>query len=150
MILWDGISPRVTGIKYVKGVQDHIDINQIEQWDEHGLKLKTSLREGNLNHLCENEIYVGKWLLDKQIIDLKGSKLVRVNDIKLSWVSHGENNEIILIAVDIGLLGLFRRIGTEFLVKNRENYFVGWQYITPLETKTSSLRLSQEQRNPQL
>lgn len=146
-VRWDGISPRVTGIKYAKGVQDHIDINQIRQWDEHGLKLTAETEKSNLKHLQENEIYVGKWLMDKQIIDLKGSKLVRVNDIKLSWVRHGENSDIILVAVDIGLRGLFRRVGIEFLVKNRENHFVGWQYITPFETKTSSLQLSQEQSN---
>lgn len=144
-VRWDGISPRVTGIKYEKDVQDHIDIHKIEKWDEHGLKLKTTLEESNLKRLSEDEIYVGKWLLDKQIIDLKGSKLVRVNDIKLSWVRHGETSDIILVAADIGLRGLLRRLGMEFLVKNRENNFVGMQYITPLETKTSSLRLCQEQ-----
>lgn len=144
-VRWDGISPRVTGIKYAKGVQNHIDISQIDQWDEQGLKLKGKLEEDKMSPLQEDEIYVGKWLLDKQIIDLKGSKLVRVNDIKLSWVHHGQTNHIILLAVDIGARGLFRRIGMEFLVKNRENHFVGWQYITPFETKTASLRLSHEQ-----
>ncbi|OPY57758.1 MAG: Magnesium transporter MgtE [Pelotomaculum sp. PtaU1.Bin035] len=144
-VRWDGISPRVTGIKYAKGVQDHIDISQIDKWDERGLKLKSKLEKGNMSHLQEDEIYVGKWLLDKQIIDLKGSKLVRVNDIKLSWVHHGQTSDIILVAVDIGLRGLFRRLGMEFLIQNLDNQFVGWQYITPIETRTANLRLSQEQ-----
>lgn len=144
-VRWDGISPRVTGIKYAKGVQNHIDINQIGQWDEKGLKLKEEFDEKKLKHLQEDEIYVGKWLLDKQIIDLKGSKIVRVNDIKLSWVHHKKTSDIILMAVDIGVCGLLRRLGMEYLVKNRENNLVGWQYIKPLESRTASLQLSQEQ-----
>jgi len=144
-VRWDGISPRVTGIKYAKGLQTHIDINQIDQWDEQGLKLKGELGLQSVTALDENEIYVGKWLLDKQIIDLKGSKLVRVNDIKLSWVNLGDTSDIILLAVDIGLGGILRRIGLNFLAQKREDQFVGWQYIKPLENKTANLVLSQEQ-----
>ncbi|OAT80828.1 magnesium transporter [Desulfotomaculum copahuensis] len=144
-VRWDGICPRVTGIKYAPGVQKHISIGQIEHWDERGLRLKGELVESDLATLQANEIYAGKWLLDKQIIDLKGSKLVRVNDIKLSWVRHQETYDVILLAVDIGLRGLFRRIGAEFLVKKREQHLVGWQYIKPLEEWTANLRLRREQ-----
>lgn len=145
-VRWDGISPRVTGIKYAKGVQSHIHINQIDKWDESGLILQGNLESDNLNNLQSDEIYVGKWLLDKQIIDLKGSKIVRVNDIKLSWIRHGQNNDIILVAVDVGLRGLLRRLGMEWILKNkRENSFVGWQYIKPMENKTANLQLRMEQ-----
>ena len=145
-VRWDGISPIVTGIKYAKNVQNHIDINQIDRWDEKSLKLKGTIEEANIKHLQDNEIYVGKWLLDKQIIDLEGSKLVRVNDIRLSWVSHEGHNDIILLAVDIGLRGILRRIGLEFIARNKENRLVGWQYFTPLEEKTSNLQLRQKEQ----
>ncbi len=145
-VRWDGASPRVSGIKFAKGLQDHIDINQIEQWDERGLRLKSGLAPDNVKLLREDEIYVGKWLLDKQIIDLKGSKLVRVNDIKLSWVNLGDMSDIILVAVDIGLNGILRRLGMSFFTRSMENnQFVGWQYIKPLENRTANLQLSQEQ-----
>jgi magnesium transporter len=144
-VSWEGSSPRVTGIKYAKNVQNHIDINQIDKWDENGLRLKSKFDENKLNHLQDYEIYMGKWLLDKQIIDLKGSKLVRVNDIKLSWIHHRKTSDIILVAVDIGMRGLFRRLGMEFLIKDRENNFVGWQYIKPIENKMANLQLSYEQ-----
>lgn len=54
---------------------------------------------------------------DKQIIDLKGSKIVRVNDITLSWIVHEQIQRMILVAVDIGVRGLFRRLGMEFLFR---------------------------------
>lgn len=144
-IRWDSLYPRVTGIKYAKDVQQHIDINQISNWDGKRLHLNTSFTADHLHPLQDDEIYVGKWLLDKQIIDLKGSKLVRVNDIKLAWIECGESRDMVLVAVDIGLRGLMRRIGMEFLVRSYPQNLVGWQYIRPLETKTANLRLNLEQ-----
>ncbi len=41
--------------------------------------------------------------MDKQIIDLAGSKLVRVNDIQLSWVQHGRQKKLIMSAGYISL-----------------------------------------------
>lgn len=45
-------------------------------------------------------------MLDKQIIDLDGRKVVRVNDLRFAVVATG----VFLIAVDIGLEGLLRRL----------------------------------------
>ena len=59
---------------------------------------------------------MGKWLMDKQIIDLKGSKVVRVNDIRLYWLQRDDQKYLVPVAVDIGLRGLARRLGLEFLV----------------------------------
>jgi len=46
-------------------------------------------------------------ILDKQIVDLNGRKLVRVNDVRLVSVSDGT----FAVAVDVGTEGLLRRIG---------------------------------------
>ena len=45
--------------------------------------------------------------LDKQIVDINGRKLVRVNDIRLVTLK----DKTYAIAVDIGVAGLLRRIG---------------------------------------
>jgi Mg2+ transporter MgtE len=45
------------------------------------------------------------------------------------------------VAVDIGLRGLARRLGVEFLFKKREEHFVWWHSIQHLEEKTDSLKL---------
>lgn len=46
-------------------------------------------------------------LLDRQIVDTRGHKVVRINDLRLAEVS-GETR---LIAADVGLSGLIRRLG---------------------------------------
>jgi len=140
---WDNYYPRVIGIKFAKHVQKLIEISQIERWDERSIRLNVAFTE-DLRPLEEQEIYVGKWLLDKQIIDTKGSKLVRVNDIMLAWIDSGTSPKLILVAVDVGVRGLLRRIGMEALVKGRPQNLVDWKYIKPLETRMDSLRLTLE------
>ena len=89
-IRWEGETPKVTAIKYAKGIQQLIPVDQIEEVKLTGVKLKGTLEVERLVPMQPDEIYVGKWLLDKQIIDTKGSKLVRVNDIMLAWIESGE------------------------------------------------------------
>ena len=143
-IRWDSVSPQVTGIRYAKGIPALIPIEWVVSWDSAGLRLNAAFDPLLTCPLHDDETFIGKWLLDKQIIDLEGSRLVRVNDISLSWVSHEDHQFIILVAVDIGIRGLFRRLGVEFLLSRIENKFVGSQYIKPLQSRTSSLQLTRE------
>ncbi len=54
-----------------------------------------------------NLLYLAENILDKQILDINGRKLVRVNDIRLVKVNSGSY----AVAVDVGLDGIFRRLG---------------------------------------
>ena len=48
-------------------------------------------------------------LLDKQIVDTHGAKVVRVNDLQLSDV----DGQLRLVGADVGLRGILRRVGAE-------------------------------------
>lgn len=141
VVQWDGNSPVVTCIQFEKGPTKHIDIAKVDHWNAKKLVLKNKWSNTTTRYLKDREFYTRKWLLDKQIIDLNGSKLVRVNDITLSWIDHGDSKEVVLIGVDIGIRGLFRRLGLEFLVDKRPQHFVSWQHIKPLESKLDNLHL---------
>ncbi|MHB8126399.1 MAG: magnesium transporter [Desulfitobacteriaceae bacterium] len=141
---WDSVSPQVTVIRYAKEDNALIPIEWVVSWDKDGLRLNTAYDPLQTCPLHDDETFIGKWLLDKQIIDLKGSKLVRVNDVIFSWVSHEDHQYLVLVAVDIGVRGLFRRLGVEFLLSRISNNFVGCQYIKPLESRTSALQLTRE------
>ena len=143
-IRWDNVSPLVTGIRYAKNVPALIPVEWVESWSKDGIRLNSAFNPEKTCPLHDDETFIGKWLLDKQIVDLEGSRIVRVNDIALSWIYHEEQPYIMLVAVDIGIRGLFRRLGVEFLLKRVENNFVGCQYIKPLENRTSSLQLTRE------
>lgn len=54
-----------------------------------------------------NIMFLSHRVLDKQIIDVNGRKVVRVNDIRLADLGTG----VFVVAVDIGTEGILRRIG---------------------------------------
>jgi len=143
-VLWDGIYPRVTGIKYAKGSQKIISISEIDKLDKKGLVLKNNFHKMKVVDIREDELLVKKWLLDKQIVDIKGSKLVRVNDIQLSWLKRKDIYEFMLSAVDVGVRGLLRRVfGYDPKTERLPVSLVGWQYLEPIRARTANLKLSE-------
>jgi len=94
----------------------------------------------------EGEILVKRDLLDKQIVDVDGAKVVRVNDIKLG----NFNLKLCIFSVDIGFRGLLRRLGYErfgekfakSIGKNIPNTEISWEYVQPLEANSSKLALN--------
>ena len=103
------------------------------------------------------EILIREALLDKQIVDMNGAKVVRVND--LHFLKLGAS-DLRLVHVDVGTRGLVRRMGWEVLVDGllrrfvpRSNYLsaerlIRWQYVQPLslDANAHSIRLSVMQR----
>jgi len=145
-VRWDGAYPQIVGIQHIKKMHELIPIDQIESCSYKEVRLKETFDMGKTVTLHETDIYISRWLLDKQIIDLKGSKIVRVNDITLSWIMQDNLQRMVLVAVDIGVRGLFRRLGLEFLFSNAKHNLLGWQYIKPLESWNSSLQLNHEKK----
>jgi CBS domain-containing protein len=67
----------------------------------------------------ENDIYLARDVLDKQIIDTNGMRVVRVNDLELARV----NGHFYIANLDIGSLGLLRRLGFARLAQNVSTRF---------------------------
>ncbi|SEC09844.1 CBS domain-containing protein [Paenibacillus sp. GP183] len=63
---------------------------------------------------AENTLFLVKHVLDKQIVDMFGRKVVRVNDLRLAILSNG----VYTVAVDVGFEGLLRRLGVAKPLKN--------------------------------
>jgi magnesium transporter len=55
----------------------------------------------------ENDVFLSRDVLDKQIIDTDGARVVRVNDLELLRV----NGTLYVSNVDVGMMGILRRIG---------------------------------------
>ena len=62
----------------------------------------------------DNTLFLVKHVLDKQIVDMFGRKVVRVNDLRLAILSNG----VYTVAVDVGFEGLLRRLGIAKQIKN--------------------------------
>jgi CBS domain-containing protein/sporulation protein YlmC with PRC-barrel domain len=91
-------------------------------------------------------------LLDKQIVDTHGAKVVRVNDLQLSDV----DGQLRLVGADVGLRGLLRRVGAESVAervvglagRRLPRGIIPWHLVEPLESKedapakTAAVRLT--------
>jgi magnesium transporter len=94
----------------------------------------------------EDDLLAVRDLLDKQIVDANGVKVVRANDIKL----EGYDADALLVAVDVGMRGILRRLGIErrgeeFLRLFRAHLaynLISWNYIQPLQPKLSTIALT--------
>src|ERR1700719_4946118 len=74
--------------------------------------IRLNVEEKDLEHFHSNEAWlaVRKDLLDQQIIDTSGRKVVRVNDIDLSEHRTNGTVELRVTQVDVGLTGAGRRL----------------------------------------
>jgi magnesium transporter len=94
----------------------------------------------------ENHLFLKKHLLDKQIVDVDGRKLVRVNDLVLDSIPAGS----FLVAVDVGLEGLFRRLGADAVLSAVLKLFgrtlpgklVLWSEVEAVDLPTTQIKLS--------
>jgi sporulation protein YlmC with PRC-barrel domain/CBS domain-containing protein len=57
-----------------------------------------------------NYLFLQQDLVDRQIIDIHGRKVVRVNDVDLEWLGKGAAHLLRVAEVEIGLRGAFRRV----------------------------------------
>jgi magnesium transporter len=74
------------------------------------IRLNVSERALELYEPNESWLAVQKDLLDQQIIDTRGRKVVRVNDVDLVELRTNGNTELRLTQVDVGLPGAVRRL----------------------------------------
>ena len=84
-------------------------------------------------------------ILDQQIVDLNGRKLVRVNDVRLASIPSGTY----VVAVDVGAEGLLRRLGVAESVKMIASIvrfpipskFILWDDVDTLDSANLNIKL---------
>lgn len=104
-----------------------------------GIPIKKRLAEVNSYPSSENDLYLVRDVLDKQIIDVNGIRVVRVNDLELTNV----NGDIYVSNVDVGSSGIFRRLGMGKVadwieMQNRTKGSISWDDV---ELLAGGLRL---------
>lgn len=118
-----------------------------ETWRRHEARFVVTVPPAGLEPYRElaNHILLGRDVLDKQIIDVKGAKVVRVNDIELRWGPNGCR----VSAVDTGARGFVRRLlGPQLFslvsrtVWKPEPRLISWGLVEPLGSAGSPLKLS--------
>ncbi len=86
-------------------------------------------------------LYLQQDLIDRQIIDIHGRKVVRVNDVDLEWLGHGAAHLLRVAEVEVGMRGAFRRIFKGILPRPRLEaasrklaaHAIPWQFVDVIE-----------------
>ncbi len=92
------------------------------------------------------ELYLVADLLDKQIVDVDGRKVVRINDIEVA----NAGGRLRVVAADVGFAGLLRRLGLRSFGKrwmsrigNVPRSMIAWDSVAPIrDVNPSQVRLS--------
>src|SRR3954469_24500063 len=90
----------------------------------------------NYNPQAE-ELLLKRDILDKQIVDTQGFRVVKVNDLKLAQIKK----TVRLVGVDISLSGLLRRLGVLTPVETLSRVLpiqlndrtITWNYVEPIQ-----------------
>ena len=110
--------------------------------DEHGqISLATDLEQAPSFEPPPHELSLATQLLDHQIIDVNGVRVVRVNDLQLA---EGEGTYR-LIGVDISTAGLVRRMGAGRVLRafgiKLTPTAIAWESIEPVDSGASGVKL---------
>jgi magnesium transporter len=119
--------------------------SSVASLDETGARLRTSTLDIAKFRQRPNEILLKADLMDKQIVDIDGRRIVRVNDLSLDVVE----GSLRLVAVDVGAAGLLRRLGIDgpyrTLARNLRlplpERYIDWEDVDPLESSIASVKL---------
>ena len=89
-----------------------------------------------------DELLLKRDILDKQIVDTQGFRVVKVNDLKLAQIKKTAR----LVGVDISLSGLLRRLGWQPIINGLSRVLpvqlsertVTWNYVEPVQVVSTS------------
>lgn len=86
------------------------------------------------------DLYLSEDLLDKQVIDIDGRRLVRVNDVVLE-----DGQELKVAGIDIGFDGILRRLGLGMI--KVKPIILPWNVIEAFDYDTGTIKIKLKQNS---
>ena len=130
-----GECPRIVALRLRARRADPVDVpwKQVAVLDAAAVRLHErptgGLTDGELLHLRRD-------VLDAQIVDVSGRRVVRVGDVELA----GER-ELSVVAVDVGSASILRRLGLHRLARRAQPDAVAWRDLHVISGRAHSLEL---------
>lgn len=140
--------PKVIGVEVAgrHGARRRVSWSQMQVLVKQYLSLSILRDEVEDMRPPENVLKLKRDLLDKQIVDLNGLKVRRINDVKLAEA----NGVLRLVAVEVGLRGLLRRLGLRRLVHFLDtalawpipDIFISWRDVEMIAGVSNQVKLA--------
>ncbi|MCL2826437.1 MAG: CBS domain-containing protein [Eggerthellaceae bacterium] len=145
------VFPRITSLAFQGPGKTPFMISwrkYVKNFDEDGIELNVESFNIRFSYLQPDEILLARNLLNRQIVDTQGMKVVRVNDIKLSV----SGTQLRLIGAEVGVRGILRGLSLHFehlaiaiarvFGKKINEQIIAWNFIDLLDRDLSKVKLS--------
>lgn len=127
--------PEVTGLVISRRRQEVIPWSEVRQFAAREVALRAGMEETARRPAEPDELWLARDVLDRQVVDTDGRRVVRVNDLQLTE----SGGTMLLVAADIGIRGMLRRLGLESIGKTITRAFgrdlpmvlVSWDVVHP-------------------
>jgi magnesium transporter len=145
----NAIRPKIIAVKVKIGNSyKNLDFSYFEISEQKGQYVLKCTEVKELLQLPESNMLLVKHVLDRQIVDMDGRKVVRVNDIKIAVLANG----VYTVAVDVGAEGLLRRLGIAKPLKkllkpiglNIPSKLILWDEVAAIDFSHAGIKLSKE------
>ena len=120
----------------------------VEGYDGEQLQLQVPATGIRFSYLQPEEVLLARDLLNRQIVDTQGMKVVRVNDLKLS----SSGRQLRLLGAEVGLRGILRGLApwieraavaiAKRFGKKLGEQIIAWNYMDLLDRDLSKVQLS--------
>ena len=110
---------------------------RISHFGEEGVRLNSDILDLRPFMRREGEVLLARDVLDKQLIDVDGKRVVRVNDVQIIEAA----NEWRVTGADVSLSGLWRRLAPAFLRSGRPVEVIDWADVGYLATDAATVQL---------
>lgn len=110
---------------------------RISDFGEQGVRLNSDILDLRPFERREGEVLLARDVLDKQLIDVDGKRVVRVNDVQIIEAA----NEWRVTGADVSLAGLWRRLAPPFLRSGRPVEVIDWADVGYLATDAATVQL---------
>ena len=145
------VFPRITSLAFQGPGKTPFMISwrkYVESFDEDGIRLGVESHNIRFSYLQPDEILIARDLMNRQIVDTQGMKVVRVNDLKLS----ASGKQLRLLGAEVGFRGILRGLSRhlEKLVvvlakvfgKKIDEQIIAWNFMDLLDRDLSKVQLS--------
>jgi CBS domain-containing protein len=131
--------PPVTGLVARFARRDfYLPRARLARMDKHGAQLNSDTLDLRPFARREGEVLLARDVLDKQLIDVDGKRVVRVNDVQLIEV----RGEWRVTGADVSLQGLWRRLAPAGVAGTRNPVeVIDWADVGYLATDAATVRL---------
>src|SRR5262245_22554119 len=109
---------------------------RIAQFAENGVRLNSDKLDLSPFMRRDGEVMLARDVLDKQLIDVDGKRVVRVNDVQII-----EADDWRVTGADVSLTGLWRRLAPAFMRTGRPVEVIDWADVGYLATDAATVQL---------